>query len=216
MDKTKIEWCDSTWNPVSGCFHECPYCYARTISNRFAADENDQTHFGDKSEVEKLHILDEKVQYRCADGKFRPCAYPFGFEPTLYRYRLDIPVKWKTARTIFVCSMADLFGNWVPDNWIEEVFAACEKAPQHRYLFLTKKPTALYRPRNCRKAPDKGQYVVRNDSNNAGRAILLRRSLAHVCEYRADITGLQRRDKGNVRHVCTVGNRRSGDRKPQG
>ncbi len=36
--------------------------------------------------------------------------------------------------------MADLFGKWVPDEWINEVFAACEKAPQHRYLFLTKNP----------------------------------------------------------------------------
>ena len=36
--------------------------------------------------------------------------------------------------------MADLFGEWVPDSWIEEVFAACKKAPQHNYLFLTKNP----------------------------------------------------------------------------
>lgn len=36
--------------------------------------------------------------------------------------------------------MADLFGEWVPDEWIEEVFKACEQAPQHRYLFLTKNP----------------------------------------------------------------------------
>ena len=36
--------------------------------------------------------------------------------------------------------MADLFGDWVPDEWIAEVFKACEKAPQHRYLFLTKNP----------------------------------------------------------------------------
>ena len=36
--------------------------------------------------------------------------------------------------------MADLFGSWVPDSWIEEVFAVCEKAPQHKYLFLTKNP----------------------------------------------------------------------------
>lgn len=42
------------------------------------------------------------------------------------------------GRNIFVCSMADLFGDWVPDNWIKEVFKACEKAPQHNYLFLTK------------------------------------------------------------------------------
>lgn len=36
--------------------------------------------------------------------------------------------------------MADLFGEWVPDEWVEDVFKACEKAPQHRYLFLTKNP----------------------------------------------------------------------------
>ena len=34
--------------------------------------------------------------------------------------------------------MADLFGDWVPDEWIEQVFEACEAAPQHKYLFLTK------------------------------------------------------------------------------
>lgn len=36
MLKTKIEWCDSTWNPVTGCRHECPYCYARRIAERFS------------------------------------------------------------------------------------------------------------------------------------------------------------------------------------
>ena len=66
--------------------------------------------------------------------------YPFGFEPTLHRYRLEQPKKWTEPRTIFVGSMADLFGNPIPDEWIEEVFAACEKAPLHRYLFLTKNP----------------------------------------------------------------------------
>ena len=35
MEKTKIEWCDSSWNPVTGCLHTCPYCYARAIANRF-------------------------------------------------------------------------------------------------------------------------------------------------------------------------------------
>lgn len=36
MDKTKIEWADATWNPVTGCFHSCEYCYARRIAERFA------------------------------------------------------------------------------------------------------------------------------------------------------------------------------------
>lgn len=79
--------------------------------------------------------LEQPAEYK---GKKEP--YPFGFSPTLHRYRLDEPKKWEKPRTIFVCSMADLFGEWVPDAWIQEVFEACEAAPQHRYLFLTKNP----------------------------------------------------------------------------
>lgn len=35
MNKTKIEWTDYTWNPVTGCFHDCFYCYAKRIAMRF-------------------------------------------------------------------------------------------------------------------------------------------------------------------------------------
>jgi protein gp37 len=123
MNKTFIEWCDMTWNPVTGCFHDCPYCYAKRITHRF----------GDKEgEERKCHCLDYY------DG--RKINYPFGFDPTFYRYRLNEPQHIKKTQNIFVCSMADLFGDWVPEAWIQEVFKACEKAPQHRYLFLTKNP----------------------------------------------------------------------------
>ncbi len=127
MNNTKIEWCDSTWNPVTGCYNGCGYCYAKGIARRFG-----------------LHGTERDIEKRALDipaakaGKKSP--YPFDFEPTLHRYRLDEPQKLKKPRTIFVCSMADLFGKWVSDEWIEEVLAACEKAPQHRYLFLTKNP----------------------------------------------------------------------------
>lgn len=137
MDKTKIEWCDSTWNPVTGCRHGCPYCYARGIAERFKPF--DLPHLTEKGIYEGLNELNTPIITACKDGKDRTCAYPYGFEPTLHRYRLNEYEK-KKGRTIFVCSMADLFGKWVPDSWIEEVFAACEKAPQHRYLFLTKNP----------------------------------------------------------------------------
>jgi protein gp37 len=66
--------------------------------------------------------------------------YPFGFAPTFHRYRLEEPQLRKKPENIFVCSMADLFGEWVPDEWIEKVFDVCIGAPQHRYLFLTKNP----------------------------------------------------------------------------
>ena len=127
-DKTKIDWCDASWNPVTGCLHGCEYCYARGIANRFGS--NQMPIFTEKPVLREPVIIDGRIQ-----------PYPFDFMPTFHRYRLGIPARWTKPRTIFVCSMADLFGEWVPDEWIREVFNACEKAPQHRYLFLTKNPT---------------------------------------------------------------------------
>lgn len=109
MNKTKIDWADMTWNPVTGCLHGCEYCYARKIAKRF-------------------------------DGTK---AFPNGFEPTIHNDRLIEPQKVEKPQNIFVCSMADLFGSWVPESWIEQVFDACKKAPQHNYLFLTKNPLRI-------------------------------------------------------------------------
>lgn len=141
MNKTKIDWCDSTWNPVTGCLHGCEYCYARGISERFGG-----WTWGDipmRDEVVKNHLpyreLDNPLSIERDSGKRVKAPYPYGFIPTFHRYRLNDYID-KQGRNIFVCSMADLFGEWVPDSWIEEVFAACEKAPQHNYLFLTKNP----------------------------------------------------------------------------
>ena len=140
---TKIDWCDSTWNPVTGCLHGCEYCYARWIAERFNG------HFG----TDGLHELTEPLRdvWRNEDtgeqimGQKEP--YPYGFSPTFHRYKLDVPQQWKRPRNIFVCSMADLFGNWVPVEWIKQVFYSCEKAPQHTYLFLTKNPERYMRLR---------------------------------------------------------------------
>jgi protein gp37 len=66
--------------------------------------------------------------------------YPYGFTPTFHRYRLDEPARKTKGQKIFVVSMGDLFGDWVPSEWIEEVFKACENAPQHTFMFLTKNP----------------------------------------------------------------------------
>ena len=129
MNKTKIDWADMTWNPVTGCLHGCEYCYARKIANRFG---NKYFQYG-----LDINELDEQL-----DGEKGKDPYPFGFLPTFHRYRLDEPSKIKKPQNIFVCSMADLFGDWVPDEWIKDVFKACEAATQHRYLFLTKNPKA--------------------------------------------------------------------------
>lgn len=104
--------------------------------------------FGSKQKPESIECSVLNAPVRCTDlysymrmagisaGKVQP--YPFDFFPTFHRYKLGEPQRWKKPRNIFVCSMADLFGDWVPDEWIEQVFEACEAAPQHKYLFLTK------------------------------------------------------------------------------
>ena len=126
MNKTKIDWADMTWNPVTGCLHECPYCYAKKVARRFAPAS--ATMPGGKP---RLHVLEERKNV----GPF-PC----GFEPTFHRCRLTEPGRRKLPCNIFVCSMSDLFGAWVPTDWIVAVLDACLAAPQHNYMFLTKNP----------------------------------------------------------------------------
>lgn len=108
-----VSWAGWTWNPVTGCNHGCKFCYAREIahSDRMAA------------------------------------VYPFQFAPAFHEYRLSAPINTKrkdsddpTDGRVFVCSMADLFGKWVPNKWINDVFNACLAAPEWEYLFLTKWP----------------------------------------------------------------------------
>ena len=88
--------------------------------------------------------LNEPLKVTRLDGKTTNAPYPFGFKPTFHRYRLNQPMRWTKPRDIFVCSMADLFGEWVPTEWISAVIEACKAAPQHRYLFLTKNPNERF------------------------------------------------------------------------
>lgn len=194
--ETKIDWADATWNPVTGCLHGCEYCYARRIAERFGgcwrldlpADTSwrNRAHFawglcervlmGDYARHSngKCHVLNEpEIECDVFDApsgyrrKVKP--YPYSFDPTFHRYKLDEPQKWKKPRTIFVCSMADLFGEWVPDEWIAEVFKACEAAPQHRYLFLTKNPKRYMELKLNGKLPKQHWYgtsVTRKDDRD--------------------------------------------------
>jgi len=74
--------------------------------------------------------------------------YPQGFKPTFHANRLNAPVNSKppkkinslSDKNVFVCSMGDLFGKWVPKKWIDRVLGICAKSPQWNYLLLTKNP----------------------------------------------------------------------------
>lgn len=118
MNKTKIEWCDYTWNPITGCKNNCWYCYAR-----------------------KMAVND-----------YYKKGFPNKFEPSFYRERLEEPLKIKKPSRIFVCSMADLFGDWVYNTWIRSILEVVEHCPQHTFMFLTKNPKRYEKfnfPKNC-------------------------------------------------------------------
>jgi protein gp37 len=112
---TEIGWAMWSWNPVTGCNHGCTYCYARAI----------------------------------AESRDMATYYPAGFTPLFHHERLDAPTNTPVpARAtddaahgrVFVCSMADLFGAWVPQEWIDQVVASTVANPQWEYLYLTKFP----------------------------------------------------------------------------
>jgi protein gp37 len=120
-----ISWAAWSWNPVTGCLHGCDYCYARAIVTRFA--HVNPVGFTPLFHHERLDAPSNTVipaAYRdeshaaCGIGECKVCAY----------------------RRVFVCSMADLYGRWVPAEWIDQVHAAMLRAAQGEYLLLTKFP----------------------------------------------------------------------------
>lgn len=136
MNRTKIEWVDDIWNPITGCCYSCEYCYARKNSVRFSGDIRKNLISKKYSKEKELYILD--TPFTSETGGI--LNYPFGFMPTVHKYRLNYPQKRKNGCNILVGEMGDMFGPWVPEEWIEEVLAACIKRPIHNYLFLTKNP----------------------------------------------------------------------------
>lgn len=120
-----ISWAAWSWNPVTGCLHGCDYCYARAIANRWT--DAYPVGFTPLRHAERDDAPANTViptQYRndahqsCGQGDCKVCAY----------------------RRVFVCSMADLYGRWVPDRWIDEVHASMLASPHWEYMLLTKFP----------------------------------------------------------------------------
>lgn len=113
QDTNSIEWALWSWNPITGCQTNCPYCYARPIAQRF---------------------------------------YAQGFTPSLYPSRLATPSNIEVPseaqkhigyKNVFACSMSDMFGDWVPAEWIQAVLQGIKKAPQWNFLILTKWPRRI-------------------------------------------------------------------------
>lgn len=137
MNLSKIEWCDHTWNPLTGCNHGCEYCYARKMASRFSLDVRMNKASAEQYRIEDgVYILDDIF----VSDHGQTVVYPFEFEPTYHRYRLNMLEKLKVGSRIFTGAMTDMFGSWVKDEWLTEIFSVCQSHPQHVYMFLTKNP----------------------------------------------------------------------------
>ena len=114
MSKTRIEWTEHTWNPMSGCTKisdGCKNCYAEKMANRLKA-------MGVK-------------------------GYENGFAVTLHPEKLREPLERKKPTMYFVCSMGDLFHEDVPFEFIDSVWAVMAAAGQHTFQVLTKRPDRM-------------------------------------------------------------------------
>lgn len=170
LHKTKIDWATHTWNPVTGCLHDCEYCYARRFISRFAPHACERP----SEPIKKLdglscYQIDHPARLVDEHGDYvRSTPYPKGFEPMLSTYTLDYPAMRKIPSRVFVSSMGDLFGAWVPDAWIEQVFEAAKEAPQHKYLFLTKNPKRYCDLARCGKLPGDKNFWYGTTVTNGG------------------------------------------------
>lgn len=162
LHKSRIDWCDYSWNPVTGCRHGCSYCYARRIADRFKPQACERPAIEPVEYLPHgsgLYCIDTPSQVVDQDGRrLRGTPYPKGFEPTFHEYTLDFPQRLEKPSKIFVSSMGDLFGEWVPDGWIERTFEAAEKAPQHTYLFLTKNPSRYLEMALAKRLPERENF----------------------------------------------------------
>lgn len=111
MNKTKIQWTEMTWNPITGCTKisdGCMNCYAARMAKRLKAMGNPR--------------------------------YINEFEVTVHKDLLEVPLDIKQPKMIFVNSMSDLFHKDVPDDIIIKVFETMNKAHWHTFQLLTKRP----------------------------------------------------------------------------
>ncbi len=112
--RSRIEWTEATWNPVTGCSKVspgCAHCYAETFAER----------------------------WRGVPGH----PYEQGFDLRLWPERLEVPLRWRRPRVVFVNSMSDLFHEDIPDEYVAEVFDVMIRAKQHTFQILTKRHERL-------------------------------------------------------------------------
>jgi len=139
MNKTKIQWVKNpdgtqgyTWNPVTGCLNNCSYCYARKLA---------YGRLKEKYLANKEYIGMVGGAYP-RQGEHDP-FYPRFWPERLYDKGLGMCEASFKKRGIFVCDMGELFGDWVPREWQDQIFSVIKANFWHRFYLLTKQPQIL-------------------------------------------------------------------------
>ncbi|WP_270427960.1 DUF5131 family protein [Fusobacterium mortiferum] len=152
MNKTKIEWTQVTWNPITGCSkvsEGCKNCYAERMSKRLKSMKNKR--------------------------------YINGFDVTIHKDLFEEPLKWKSSKIVFVNSMSDIFHELIPDEVILELFKIMNKAKIHIFQVLTKRPERLKKLANKISWTDNiWMGVTVENQKNTNRIDILRQTNAHI------------------------------------
>lgn len=114
-------------NPITGCLGNCPYCYARKLAKGRA-----KTIYLANSILPGHDEPDHQAHH---NDPFYPRFWPSRLEALTEAYSHS-----KKPRGVFVCDMSDLFGPWLPREWIEKVLNAIEYCRTWRFYLLTKQP----------------------------------------------------------------------------
>ncbi len=113
-DNSAIEWTNATWNPTTGCTKISSGC-----KNCYA------------------ERLSPKLK------RWGIKKYENNFEFTQHEKELELPLKWKKSKKIFVNSMSDLFHEKAEFGFIERSFMTMFTANWHTYQILTKRPDKM-------------------------------------------------------------------------
>jgi protein gp37 len=121
-DKSKIEWTDASWNPVTGCTKVsagCQNCYAERLADRF---------YRAGTCAISGAVIERETDFSSV---------------LIHPNRITIPLHWRKPRRIFVCSVGDLFHPQVNADFITQVFEVMSACPQHTFQVLTKRPERI-------------------------------------------------------------------------
>ena len=136
MHRAKLDWYEYCENFVSGCKRKCPNCYAYRNASNLSGDIPRNLALGKHQKLGDLYIIEEP--YFTERG--REDRYPFGFAPTLHRYRYKNLDTHMIGSPIFISALGDMFEDWMPEQYIYEIFGECIARPRHVYMFMTKTP----------------------------------------------------------------------------